>query len=83
MLEDSPIITSKSKEIQPKQSYPVLIDLTNDEYNENSSESSKYNSFDNLKKCTNEFESLKMEKRKLGEIILRFTKNIDNMKVST
>jgi len=84
ILEDSPIITSKPKEILPKQIYPVLIDLTENEYNENSSESSKYNSFDNSKKITtNEFESLKMEKRKLDEIILRYTKNIDNMKVST
>lgn len=68
-------------------SYPVLIspiiDLTGDAFNEKSSISSIPTPCKNSEKLTiSDFKSLKMEKERLEEVLKRFTKNIDNMKVS-
>lgn len=67
----------------PKQIHPTLIDLTENEYSEKSPESSKSNLSDKSnRQTTSECEYLQMEKRKLDEIIMQYTKNINNLKVS-
>lgn len=72
-----------SKVIPPRQIHPTVIDLTGNEFNANTSGSLDGDSFDKSKNLTsNELESLRMEKRKLDEIILRYTKNIGILKVS-
>jgi len=71
-----------SKECSPKQQY-LTIDLTKENVDEKSFISSNKISIDNTKKLiTRDFQSLQMEKIRLEEILRRFTKNIDNMKVS-
>lgn len=63
----------------PRLSFPESIDLTEAKYNDHSSPKSISNS---KKLTTDEYESLKMEKRRLEEIISRFSENINKMKVS-
>lgn len=63
--------------------YPPIIDLTGDAFNKKSSISSLPTPSKNSEKLTvSDFKSLKMEKERLEEILKRFTKNINNMKVS-
>lgn len=62
---------------------PPIIDLTGDALNEKSSTSSLTTPCKNSEKLSiSDFKSLKMEKERLEEVLKRFTKNINNMKVS-
>lgn len=71
-----------SKLFFPKQNN-LTIDLTEEIEDEKSSISSKDISIGNTKKMSiGDFQSLKMEKLRLEEILSRYTKNIANMKVS-
>lgn len=71
-----------SKLYFPKQ-HNQTIDLTEEKVDEKSSISSKNISIGDSKKMRNgDFQSLKMEKLRLEEILSRYTKNIANMKVS-
>lgn len=80
-LDDTPKI---SKSVLPK--HPMTIDLTGDKSSESSEKSSVLstsNTSNDLKKLNQgRFESLKMEKKRLEEVVKQYTKNIDNMKVS-
>ncbi|XP_050421158.1 transcription termination factor 2-like [Adelges cooleyi] len=77
--DDSPIKSTLDTLLQKNQ-IPTY-DLTNEPVNENQSVSLFANSQDTSKKLTSErFQSLQVEKRRLEEIMHRFTKNIDNMK---
>lgn len=63
---------------------PIIIDLTGDTHDKKSSILSKTNILENSEKLSiDKYKSLKMEKERLEEIMQRFTKNIDNMKVSS
>ncbi|XP_025412191.1 transcription termination factor 2-like isoform X2 [Sipha flava] len=78
---ESPIVQNP-KEFSLKQKNPIIIDLTK---NNSDSDSSIIllddNSSKNPKKLTNnEANSLRMEKNRLEDIIRQFMKNIDNMK---
>ncbi|KAL4088915.1 hypothetical protein QTP88_023996 [Uroleucon formosanum] len=69
-----------SKLYFPKQ-HNQTIDLTEEKVDEKSSISSKNISIGDSKKMRNgDFQSLKMEKLRLEEILSRYTKNIANMK---
>jgi len=79
LVGDSP---KTSKIWFPKQRN-LTIDLTEEKVNEKSSISSKDISIgDTNKLSSGDFQSLKMEKLRLEEILSRYTKNITNMKVS-
>lgn len=79
LIDDSP---KTSKVCLPKH-HNLTIDLTDEKVDEKPSVLSKDISIDNIKKLTSsDFQSLKMEKIRLEEILRRFTKNITNMKVS-
>jgi len=79
LVGDSP---KTSKLCIPKQ-HSLTIDLTEEKPNEKSSISSKDISIGDTKKpIGGDFQSLKMEKLRLEEILSRYTKNIANMKVS-
>jgi len=79
LVGDSP---NTSKLWFPKQ-HNVTIDLTEEKVDKKSSISSKGISIGDTKKLSSEdFQSLKMEKLRLEEILSRYTKNIANMKVS-
>ncbi|XP_060839686.1 transcription termination factor 2 [Rhopalosiphum padi] len=77
LIDDSP---KTSKVCLPKH-HNLTIDLTDEKVDEKPSVLSKDISIDNIKKLTSsDFQSLKMEKIRLEEILRRFTKNITNMK---
>jgi len=79
LVGDSP---KTSKLGFPKQQI-LKIDLTEERVDEKSSMSTKDISVDNAKELINgDFQSLKMEKLRLEEILRRYTKNIANMRVS-
>lgn len=82
--DDSP---KPSKLFNQHQQSPTRIKFNvsdENKLNKKSSETSKVNSYNNNSKKlpSVNFESLKMEKLRLEEIMRKFTKNIDNMKVS-
>lgn len=77
--DDSPKTSTVSSSVYN----PQIIDLTGDAFNKESSVSLITASNKNLEKLTiSDFKSLKMEKERLEDVLKRFTKNINNMKVS-
>lgn len=75
LVDDSP----KVSKVCPPKEHNLKIDLTDEPVDDKSYISMK----DKTEKInTADFQSLKMEKIRLEEILRRYTKNIDNMKVS-
>jgi len=80
LIDDSP---KTSKLCLPPKHNDLTIDLTDEKVNAKSSVLSKNISINDSKKpMSGDFQSLKMEKIRLEEILRRFTNNIANMKVS-
>jgi len=83
IIETIDLVGPQTSKIWFPKNQNLTIDLTEDLVDEKSSISSKDILIGDTKKLSNgDFQSLKMEKLRLEEILRRYTKNIANMKVS-